>query len=299
MRRGRRVRPWLLALCCAVSACVPVDVVPPPALPPPRAPVEKLEPDTVEHRVGWIEFDPDWRGTSFGAYLAPKEDFADSTGGVDVIFHFHGGMLAEKEWRMTGVNAVVVSAAFGIGSNVYAAAFTDPARFGKMIDEVLASLRDAKRTGKLHARHVALVSWSAGYGSIGNILRVPKYFKMIDSVFLLDSLHAGFTPDHGVDLKALEPFVRLAKDAIAQKKLFVMTHSAILPPDYASTTFACARKALNSATRTERERGRSLFLRMPRHGFASTMPCCSRSLKPPSVWTNASAPPIMRSKLSA
>ena len=235
------MNPRLFALFLAASACTPVEVArPAPLMPPARAPASRLEPDTVEHRVGWIEFDPQWRGTSFGAYLSPKEDFADASGGVDVIFHFHGGMLAEKEWRATGVNALVVSAAFGIGSNVYAAAFTDPARFGKMIDEVLTSLKDAKGSGKLHARRIALVSWSAGYGSVSNILRVPKYFKLVDSVILLDSLHTGFTPDHRVDVKLLDPFVRLAKDAIAKKKLFVMTHSAILPPDYVSTTDSAA-----------------------------------------------------------
>ena len=233
---------WKSALFSLVLVCAcappPEPVAPPAPVKVKPPPAQMLQPDEGEHRVGWIQFDPQWHGASFGAYLSPTEDFADASGGVDVIFHFHGGQLAEKQWRATGINAVVVSAAFGIGSNAYSAAFTEPARFGNMIDEVLRTLRETKASGPLHARRVALVSWSAGYGSVGKILSVPKYFELVDSVVLLDSLHASFTKDYKVDVKMLDPFVRFANEAAFKRKLMVMVHSAILPPDYASSTSA-------------------------------------------------------------
>ena len=79
---------------------------------------------------------------------------------------------------------------------------------------------------------------------------MDRYYAMVDSVVLNDSLHAGYTagpkgvekrPSQGVervDLKMLRGFVRFARDAAAGTKTMVMTHSAIVPPDYASSTEA-------------------------------------------------------------
>ena len=51
-------------------------------------------------------------------------------------------------------------------------------------------------------------------------------------------IHLGHGPLQGearVDLAMLKSFVRFAKDAAAGAKTMVMTHSAIVPPDYASS----------------------------------------------------------------
>ena len=105
------------------------------------------------------------------------------------------------------------------------------------------------KTGRhdLHLRHVALASWSAGYAAVARILRDERAYAQVDAVVLLDSLHAPYrapnphTPAQGkerVDLRRLAPVVRFARDAAAGHKVMVVTHSSIVPPDYASTTEA-------------------------------------------------------------
>lgn len=208
----------------------------PPAAPPaplaarpaPAVPEE----DTFHPDV--VELEPKWRGASFAPYLVPKVDFAKDGGGVDVVFQFHAGMMSEKDWRKAGLKAVVISAAFGLGSAPYEEALRDPARFGRWIDEVLGKLGQSVGT-PLHLRRLGVVSFSAGFGAVAKILR-QGYAEKIDALLLLDSIHTAYTKEHKPDGRMLEPFIAFANDAKAKRKLMVLTHSAIKTPDYASST---------------------------------------------------------------
>jgi hypothetical protein len=185
-----------------------------------------------------------WRGLSFGTYLSPKADFVASDGSVDVVFHFHAGQMAERQMKESGLNAVFVSCGYGMGSGAYADALANPARFGRMLDELVKNLES--QTGKtgIHVRHLALASWSAGFAAVSKILAVDRYYAMVDTVILNDSLHAQYrdpnpkTASQGadrVDLRMMRTFLRFAKDAAAGKKTMAITHSSIVPPDYASS----------------------------------------------------------------
>ena len=188
-----------------------------------------------------------WRGLSFGTYLSPTSGFVTDDGGVDVVFHFHAGQMAERQMKESGANAVFVSCGYGIGSGAYSEALANPARFGRMLDELVKNLET--QTGKkgLHIRHLALASWSAGFAAVSKILAVDRYYAMVDTVILNDSLHSQYkapnpkTAAQGadrVDLTMIRSFVRFAKDAAAGQKTMAITHSAIIPPDYASSTEA-------------------------------------------------------------
>jgi len=197
-----------------------------------------------------VEMAERWKGTLHGSYLSPKSaaDFVADDGGFDVVFHFHAGQMSEREMRESGMHAVFVSCGFGIGSGPYSDMFADTYRFDRMLADITNNV--AKDTGKpgVHVRRIGLVSWSAGFAAIGKILAVDRYYSRIDSVTLLDSLHSPYiepnpkTAAQGaerVDVKAMAPFVRFAKDAAAgTTKTMVITHSAIIPPDYASSTEA-------------------------------------------------------------
>src|SRR5207302_1191955 len=117
-----------------------------------------------------------WRPMAGSAmYLAPRDNFVADDGGVDVIVHFHAGMLAEKEWRKSGTSAVLVSAAYAqSGTTPYREAFADPNRFGAMLKDL------TQRVHATHVRRLALVSWSAGYAASDVILRDPRYYAMVD-----------------------------------------------------------------------------------------------------------------------
>ena len=71
-----------------------------------------------------------WRGLSFGTYLSPKSDFVTDDGGIDVVFHFHAGQMAERQMKESGVNAVFVSCGYGIGSGAYSDALANPRASG-------------------------------------------------------------------------------------------------------------------------------------------------------------------------
>jgi hypothetical protein len=192
-----------------------------------------------------------WTGTSFGGYLPPKDDFIDADGAVDLVFHFNAGMLAEKSWRRSNINAVIVSQGYSeFGTSLYDDAYSDHARFGRMIDEVLRSLGRARGRENLHARRITLVGWSAGFAAVGKILGVRRYFDMVDSVVLLDGLHARYVVkpnetkhpymgvDH-VDREQLSTFIRFAREAADGKKEMIVTHTNIMTPDYATSKEAC------------------------------------------------------------
>jgi hypothetical protein len=188
-----------------------------------------------------------WHGTSFGAFLTPKGDFWGDDGGVDVIVHFNAAMLAGRSWQKSHANAVVVSASFGaFGSGPYQEAMADPGRFARMLSEVVAGVEAQKKHKGLHVRRVGIVAWSAGFGAVGRVLSVKKYFDQVDSVVLLDAMQAGYKdPSRGiaqgpdaVSLTGIDPYVRFAREAMAGRKQLVITHTSIVPPEYASTTDA-------------------------------------------------------------
>ena len=214
--------------------------------PAPRAPASIA--GTPAHQIAPdlagtpIAFDR-WKGLSYGTYLAPKADFVAPDGGVDVVFHFHAGQMAERHMKESGANAVFVSCGFGIGSGAYAEAFASPQRFGRMLEELVKNVETSTGKRGLHVRHLALASWSAGFASVSKILGVDRYYAMVDAVVLNDSLHSQYldktaSAPRAVDPKMMGAFIRFARDAAAGKKAMVITHSAIVPPDYASSTEA-------------------------------------------------------------
>ena len=219
-----------LALGCRARA--PAPPPPPPRVTPTLPPV----PDEDAFVPEDVTFEPKWRGASFAPYLVPNVDFAKDGGAVDVVFQFHAGMMSEKDWRASHLKAVIISAAFGMGSGPYEDAVRDPARFGRWIDEVLNKLGQSVGT-KLHLRRLGIVSFSAGFGAVVKILR-QGYGDKLDALILLDSIHTPYDKKHEPDLRGLAPFIEFANLAKERKKVMVLTHSSIRAPDYASSTEA-------------------------------------------------------------
>src|SRR5262249_40356326 len=121
------------------------------------------------------------------------------------------------------------------GSAVYAKPFADPKAFADLFAEA-----ETKANRKFD--RMGFASWSAGYGSVRAILRTPEQYDRVQFVLLLDGLHAGYKSgkpgpkESELVADDLAVFVQLAKDAVAGKKQFVLTHTEIFPGTYASTT---------------------------------------------------------------
>jgi hypothetical protein len=175
------------------------------------------------------------RDVTSGQMLAPKKGGVSGSGAFDLVIHFHGHEPARKEWVRVMKTQVLVATTLGIGSGVYESTFRDANAFPRLVESVEAVM--AARSGRktTHARKIALSAWSAGYGAVRSLLSQPSVRERIDSVILLDALHCDYAGE-ALERADLDPFVRYARDAAANKRLMVVTHSSIVPPGYASTT---------------------------------------------------------------
>lgn len=217
-----------------------------------EAPVpEAPAPEPVEFGAAFTGF-----GVANCSYLAPTSEYIGDDGAIDVVWHFHAGQMALADMKASNLRGVFVSCGYGIGTGGYSSTFEDPNRFGTMMKSLTRTIGQRSKRGDVHLGHLALASWSAGFAAVGRILSVPEWYEKTDAVLLFDSLHAQYIDlpedaklktkpvaargaDH-VDVKMLRRFIRFATDAAKGTKMMVITHSSIVPPDYASTAEATA-----------------------------------------------------------
>lgn len=257
---------------------------PAPAAPAPKADDPKGPSKPAKKRRGGINpcMTPDpgfgiydtWSNApSSGQMIAPQRGGLTKDGGFDLVVHFHGHEPTRKEFVKTAKGIVFVGIDLGIGSGAYQQGFASPNTFTQLLASVEKEM--ARRSGnpKAHVRKLALSSWSAGYGAIGEILRQPAG-KKVDALILLDSLHAGYENEQTKTLKTLglEPFTTFAKQAAAGRKLMYLSHSSIIPPGYASTTevahfLEASLKGKPKKTTRQDVLGLDMFERFDKGGF--------------------------------
>lgn len=222
---GRRMLLWAVMLCilaCSALQCALIKR-------PPEAPiVSNLEKAGVQGQEVQL---------NNGVLFIP-DFFKGHFLNVDIAMHFHGAAwLVERNFYQTRKNAVLVSIHFPGFSSAYRKPFSDAQLFQQILDETLIALKERgivepdARVGR-----ICLTAFSAGYGAIREILRVPAYYEHITDLVLADSVHCGYVNEKELNSAQLAPFLRFAQDAAAGDKTMWMTHSSIQPPGYASTT---------------------------------------------------------------
>lgn len=151
-----------------------------------------------------------------------------------LFVHFHGaGWLPEAAAARSGWAVISVQA--GVGSAAYARPFSDRAVFGDMLAE-------ASQKAGASFSPIALTAWSAGYGAVREILKIPDYYDRVQEVLLIDGLHTDYVGGKPGPLESelnpdpLNIFLKFAQDAVAGRKRFVIAHTEIFPGTYASTT---------------------------------------------------------------
>jgi len=158
---------------------------------------------------------------------------------IPLVIHFHGApWLVERHLGLYLPKAALITVQLGAGSSVYRRPFEDKQLFPNLLREAADELHLSRGWSS-----ITLSGFSAGYGSVRQILRQPENFAHVNGVLLLDGMHTSYVPegkpvaDGGViDSTGLDSFIAFAKEAIAGKKTFVITHSEIFPGTYASTT---------------------------------------------------------------
>ena len=159
---------------------------------------------------------------------------------IDIVLHLHGApavveaALVETRWP-----AVLIEFNRKGLSSVYAKPFSDPALFPRLLASTLSAIKDQKLAEDPRVGRVVVSSFSAGFGGVRELLKVPESFAAIDGLVMLDSIYCGYTgpaADHKVDPALMDGFRRFAIEAAAGRKTMLITHSEQVPEGYASTT---------------------------------------------------------------
>lgn len=158
-----------------------------------------------------------------------------------LLVHFHGApdtiAAALSRSRLPVVVAIVN---FRGLSSAYSKPFASEERlFDEVLDQANQVLRDrGLATATTRWESVSVSSFSAGYGAVRELLKVPAYFDQIDAIVAADSIYAGLEqelPARQVDRTNMRDFLRFARLAAEGQKVFIISHSAQTTP-YASTT---------------------------------------------------------------
>lgn len=221
--------------------------VPPP--PAPQNPSPMVEHSRAHERIAPRELAGTKR-TFAGPLGRPVELFVPASVGrrsdsLSLVVHFLGGAFV-PEYAVSqlggGDRSVVAAVSLPPGSAAYEQAFGEPAVY----DSLLAAIgrETSAALGKRATfRSITLSGFSAGHAAIRAILRDPAHYARVDAVLLMDGMHTSYVPagtvlDRGgtLDTTNLVVWERLARDAIAGRKRFLVTHSEIFPGTFASTT---------------------------------------------------------------
>lgn len=173
------------------------------------------------------------------AQLFVPEGFRSDEGGVDITLQLHGSAsTAERNFVQSGQPGVLVSVMLNGLSGVYTAKFKDPQTFRQILDEVITQLKAGGYDTNGQIRSVTVVSFSAGFGGVREMLKDPQTYARIDAIVMLDSIYAGFTgnpEERKVDPANMEGFLKFARDALQGKKTMIITYCDLRPDNYAST----------------------------------------------------------------
>ena len=154
---------------------------------------------------------------------------------VPLFIHFHGGTWLPEVAAARSGQTAVISVQVGSGSGAYAKPFSDPQLFARLLAE-------AETKAGVKFAPVTLTAWSAGYGAVREILKVPEHYACVARALLIDGLHTGYVSgkpgpqESQLETENLGIFLQFARDAVAGRKQMIITHSEIFPGTFASTT---------------------------------------------------------------
>lgn len=186
-------------------------------------------------------------------FLPSSFDFKQDK--LNLFVHLHGSPSAAIEiFSKSKINGVFIALHIGSLSSPYRIAFSDQNFPQKIIDTSFQILRDSIPSFDfIDYDYLCITSFSAGYGGVREILKNEKYYKRINAIILADGLHTDYIEEDNCKMPnsdQMKDFLQFAKDAVNQRKEFLITHSEIYPGNYSSTTETA--DYLLTSTNTER-----------------------------------------------
>src|SRR5579864_4224530 len=131
-----------------------------------------------------------------GATLFIPSGFHPKGDAVNFVLHLHGApRVLEPAFVESGWPAVLIEFNRKGLSSVYSEPFSDPRLFPALIDRALEAVKSAGLAQDPKAGKVVVSSFSAGFGGVRELLKVPEHFERISALVMADSLYAGYAPD--------------------------------------------------------------------------------------------------------
>src|SRR2546421_1002916 len=196
-------------------------VIPPPM---PRRAIAKSD---TPPPFAQIEIEPGY--TLFVPYLRRLRPITALT------IHFHGEpWFVLEEHMRRGSRMPLLCVALGQGSSVYRVPFEDQKKLSQLLKKIETELQ-------MQVIGIDISSFSAGYGAVREIVKVPEYRALIHTIVLCDSMYASFAPNSTTQPAAehIEPWIAFAKMAAKGQKTFVFTYSQVPTSTYANSAM-CA-----------------------------------------------------------
>lgn len=171
----------------------------------------------------------------FAQVFVPNYFQAPESGKFMLVFHLHSASwAAEDAVYKAQANSVLFNIHLGALSSPYQNYFQDASKFRLILDNVKAVLQNHNIIVNPSIDTLIVTSFSAGYAGVREIFKTPAYYDQIKALALADGLHCNSDPS--LKEQQMRDFLRFAKDARDEKKIFCLTHSAIPTSGYESTT---------------------------------------------------------------
>lgn len=173
----------------------------------------------------------DWQPLSRGHFTLPKGFRLDGADSFDLVMHLNGDQPVLRELVESKQSFVLYTYTLP-PTQGYAPEFS-----GHQLSALVTEIEQAvsKRVGRpARHRHLALSAWSAGFVGVAAVLAQPDG-ESVDAVLLIDGLHAPRGDRQAFEAQ-LKPFVSYAARAATGERFFLVSHSSIDPPSFASTT---------------------------------------------------------------
>ena len=166
--------------------------------------------------------------------LWPGESAIHPDGSVNILFFFRGG--SSSVMNQSGTNAVVVTAdAGGIGGGPSREQYGNAGFVNQVVGSIIAQLQKKLNRKDIKLGKLGLAGWSGGYDPIHGILQNPSALvKQPDYVGVFDGMHHGAKDKPNE--RAMQTWQELAQKAAKGQTQFVVTHTAVDPGSYASST---------------------------------------------------------------
>lgn len=142
-----------------------------------------------------------------------------------LVVFFHGADAPEAAAQENTV--AVLSVYFPTNSDPYVATFAPLRSFDKL-------LREAEDRARVKFGRFIFGCFSAGCGAVRVILKDQAIYDRTSAVFAMDGIYADYVARSKPSLDQLEIWLRLARDSIAGRKQFLVTHTDVDTDDYAS-----------------------------------------------------------------